>query len=617
MRLYTFSKGHTTFLHEHKHDYQTGDSLQILVKQVKTLAKAEAVGLFLYDQWSDQFVLTHASTEHHLFVDNLSADLIQGFDRYQQVSYLSSYHITKSKRAGQACMIALFKEEKILGFIILTIDQEQPLSEKQRMRWLEIAKDANVILTELTNMFHVIEQVNKYELMYSVTQKFHSTMNSKDVLSEIVNTIGSIYPTFDCHLFLSKNFQDEQNLPVKELIYNDEYAEKASVQAFLSGEIKLVKRPNRRKITLYAPLNGKQGIYGVMELTSYEIEQIPDDDIEFVRLLANTAGNALENAQLYQQSTQLIQDLQLINSFAHELNKLSCLSDTTAFIKSQIETSFKAEEVGFILYNQAMEFSIEQHSSDFFHHQDSRKKLTLLLNQIKQEREAIFIGDAHCKFPELALTCRSVIILPMIQSEQLLGCIIIMHPQPYFFTFDQFKLMKSLVQHSTLAFGNIILREQLEQSVITDYLTKLFSRKYLDEKCNEHLHVGQCGVFILIDLDDFKKINDTYGHDVGDHILIQVANLIRKEIEGHGFAARWGGEELAIYLAEASYQEGQQFSNRLLYLIEKTTQPSVTASIGMAYWSHEQPIDLTTLFDKADQALYDAKHAGKNQFSFR
>ncbi|SEO84655.1 diguanylate cyclase (GGDEF) domain-containing protein [Amphibacillus marinus] len=613
MKPYIFNHNRHSFVHDQSGYYHKSESLDIILNQLKLLCKVEAVALFLYDSWTDRYKLTKIVCETSILpVQSLDQQIVNRLNQYQGIITEPASSIVKGRTSSVHC-VGLFNQGFMHGVLVFFQPTNYQPSDKQKQLLLKQADNLNQILIELSNTYHAIEQANKYEFIYNVTQEFHSSMNPKDVLSEIINTIASIYPKFKCYLFLSKDFQGDQDLPVRELIYNEQYADKASVQAFLTGEVKVVVKSRESKITLYAPLNGKQGIYGVLQLTAYDVEQIPNEDIEFIQILANTGGNALENAQLYQQSNQFIQDLQLINSFVHELNKLKRLSDVASFMKNQFIQSFSADELGFLQFNSIGNFEVNTESTRFFLEQGIPCELTEPLHEVSKTTEPIFIGDVG---QTADFSFRSVVLLPMVQSNQIIGLVILLHKNPYYFSFDQFKLMKSLIQHATLAFSNIILKEQLEKAVITDYLTKLFSRKYLDEKCSEHLRRDHEGVFILIDLDDFKKVNDSYGHDVGDTILIQVSNVIRREIDGKGFAARWGGEELAIYLPTATYEQGEHFAERLRHLIEHTTEPSVTASIGVTHWKESMDISLIKLFDKTDQALYQAKRAGKNQLQY-
>ncbi|GAA4072839.1 diguanylate cyclase domain-containing protein [Amphibacillus indicireducens] len=613
MESYTLTDNHDLFIYDPKQYYRNSDWLYSIVKQVRLRLNIHSVALYMFDSWADQYTCVQSISEQAVKLpEQLPNTIINKVNKYKRLSHKLIQELDEDNVFERISIASIDDEDGTIGYFLFFAEDKDDLSHDQKNQVIQTVEDMSIIIMELRRARYSIAQANKYENMFNITQKFHSSMNPRDVLAEITEIIYSIYPNFNCELYLSKNYQEDLSLPIKEFIYNEKYADQASAQAFLTGKLKIEATDD--SITLYAPFNGKQGVYGVMQLRSTEINYIPNSEVEFIRILANTAGNALENAQLYQQSNLLIQDLQLINTFAHELNKLDCITSITKFIKKQFQTSFNAGEIGFVLINDVGKYEVEAESTRLFHAEKNREDVHFLLDQVKKEKEAIFISDLQKQFEGIGLPYQSVILLPMIQTDQLIGIIVVLHPEAYYFTFDQYKLMISLVQHSTLAFDNIILREKLEQSVITDYLTKLYSREYLDEKCLEHLEKDQRGIFLLLDLDDFKLINDSFGHDVGDTVLIQVSNIIRREIDGKGFAARWGGEELAVYLPEANAQMGRVFANKLLTLIEHSTKPRVTASIGLASWDNYLKLTLDELLDQADQALYKAKRLGKNQY---
>jgi len=123
---------------------------------------------------------------------------------------------------------------------------------------------------------------------------------------------------------------------------------------------------------------------------------------------------------------------------------------------------------------------------------------------------------------------------------------------------------------------------------------------------------------ILFDLDHFKTVNDTYGHDVGDRVLKAVAETARAHIRsGSDYMARWGGEEFAIFLRGADAQAAMAFAERLRQAFETLELPDcpeavrVTASFGLSPVTTDR--DLDDAFREADRALYSAKRAGRNQ----
>ncbi len=458
----------------------------------------------------------------------------------------------------------------------------------------------------------MITEENRYKQLYRVTEKFHCSMNKESVLEEIILALKDAYPTFSYFLYLSQDHKGYEGLPIKSLDYNCENA--SLMQSYVSGTIAFEESVQERRSILYAPLKGKQGVYGVLQVIAPNTLVFPKDEVEFISLLATTAGGAIENAQLYQHSKQLISDLQLINETSRYLNTNLRLADTMKYMTKQILTSFSAEETAFILFSYGDKKPIvQQGSTAFFFTKESQKYLDYFKKRVMEEHEALFISDLAMPCWKEAVNYQSAMVVPMKDSGGLKGYALALHREPYFFSFDTFKLYVSLIQHSTLAFTNTILREELEKMVVTDYLTKLYSRNYLDDKIKDSMQVDGSGTFIIIDIDNFKKVNDTYGHQVGDEVIIQVADIIRSNIREADIGARWGGEELAVYLPRVSLEAGRQVAERLVTRVRETSQPTITVSCGLSYWDHSRSDTYLSLFKRADKALYEAKETGKNK----
>ncbi|MBS4173829.1 diguanylate cyclase [Bacillus sp. FJAT-49736] len=450
-----------------------------------------------------------------------------------------------------------------------------------------------------------------YKELFRVTEKFHSSMNVETVLSEIINTLKRVFPNFEYSLMISNDNHYNQDLPVKPLQFDS--TDESAMKSFVSGTIHIDTACDTRLTRLYTPLHGKQGVYGVLEVVTYASFMFQPNEIEFIRLLANTAGSAIENAQLYQQSRRLIEDLQLINETTHVLNGSSRLDETIDFLKAQISKAFRVDTMAFILVGDDGTNSILNGSSEFFSTSKGKEYIQYVFDSFQKQKDSIFISDVSGKLSAQPLPYLSMMAVPMIQRDSLKGFSILLHEKPYFFTFDMYKLFQSLIHHSTLAITNSILREKLEKMVITDQLTQLFVKSYLNNQIKKSMNLDEEGTFILLDIDNFKEVNDTYGHQVGDDVLVQVADLILENIRGTDIGARWGGEELAIYLPGVSLETGAYIAKRLVKAVQENTSPKITVSCGVSYWNKSRKDEAKNLFNRADLGLYSAKSLGKNQ----
>jgi diguanylate cyclase (GGDEF)-like protein len=164
--------------------------------------------------------------------------------------------------------------------------------------------------------------------------------------------------------------------------------------------------------------------------------------------------------------------------------------------------------------------------------------------------------------------------------------------------------------------------KQLEELSITDRLTGLYNRVRLDEVLKNEILRAQrypySFAIIIIDIDYFKQVNDTYGHNTGDVVLVEIAQLIVKNVRAVDTAGRWGGEEFLIICPEAELSGALTSASSLRNTIEKYQLPTVvqkTVSFGVTVYqkgdSHE------TLIDRADKALYKAKAGGRNRVEFQ
>lgn len=167
----------------------------------------------------------------------------------------------------------------------------------------------------------------------------------------------------------------------------------------------------------------------------------------------------------------------------------------------------------------------------------------------------------------------------------------------------------------------LIHDETLYKSATTDALTGMDNRRQFVSHLRHFIGLAERGrtelSLVMIDLDDFKAVNDTYGHTMGDLVLRHFGKLLKQRKRNSDMAARWGGEEFTLCLPETSLDRAKQFCERIQQdlrenaFAENGDKIVITASFGIALFQPGDTAD--SLFQRADQLVYNAKNAGKNQ----
>ncbi len=167
------------------------------------------------------------------------------------------------------------------------------------------------------------------------------------------------------------------------------------------------------------------------------------------------------------------------------------------------------------------------------------------------------------------------------------------------------------------------LRKDLSVSARKDGLTGLWNRKYLEDEVERYLqHDGAAGVFLIFDMDNFKEVNDTFGHIMGDAVLVKFSDVLQSQVGPRDTAARIGGDEFAVFLrGEYTIEEIREYCNIIMSYVERDVNAvkgeghNVSVSVGIAM-APEDATDFMSLYNKADKALYYVKENGKGGFHF-
>ncbi|MGJ9419308.1 diguanylate cyclase [Massilia sp. CMS3.1] len=222
----------------------------------------------------------------------------------------------------------------------------------------------------------------------------------------------------------------------------------------------------------------------------------------------------------------------------------------------------------------------------------------------------------HVQNPDMDRLC-----LPLVTQGDVIGCLTVTGTGLVHGAEDQRAWIAQLAEQLGLALSNVRLRVSLRQQSIVDPLTQLYNRRYLDEVLKRELarssRKGAPLCVLVLDLDHFKRINDSFGHEAGDAILRKVALTLRENIRSCDVACRMGGEEMVVLLPECGIDNAIKRADVLRQAIaggdvlHQGQRIGATASIGVASYP-EHGTSMQALLHAADLALYEAKHSGRN-----
>ncbi|MBK8457079.1 MAG: GGDEF domain-containing protein [Phyllobacteriaceae bacterium] len=225
------------------------------------------------------------------------------------------------------------------------------------------------------------------------------------------------------------------------------------------------------------------------------------------------------------------------------------------------------------------------------------------------------LGDATSLTPESLASARSNLLIALVMLATTIGFGgLFIYPLIRLQAREQGKLKAMTVTLSARS-------ESLQQAALTDALTGMNNRRYFDDALKEYLlefhRIERPIGLMILDLDHFKSVNDTHGHDMGDEVLRAVAKCLRDFTRYHDVAARLGGEEFAVVAPNLDIETLNKLADRIrravagLTITNGNVSLKVTTSVGLAVWDRRESAE--EFFKRADSNLYRAKREGRNR----
>ena len=446
----------------------------------------------------------------------------------------------------------------------------------------------------------------------------------KDLIGISPELFGK-FKFYSDHSILTKVFSEEGYWKPSEQDLNMLVAE------FESDEI--------RRIKLVFPMRIKDHFVGLLLLTEKKNgEDYSKSDFDLFQAIVGLASTSINNAMLFERSEETKNDLdhKVFNLMTlQQAGKVLCSTLNldeliNISIDMFLETVWANKGVLMLTSNDnPHEFEVKAFKGITQEEVEDLKRNpaeSWVMTTIAKERKPIFSqeigGKSFLSYTALNKELPFAVYVPMLKEGELYG-IVKVGPKinGEAFTDNDLEFFETLASQAVIAFENA----RLYSLAITDSITKLYVHRYfqfrLEEEVARSRRYNSTVSLLMCDIDHFKNVNDTYGHQQGDCILREVSRIIRKNIRNTDIPCRYGGEEFAVILPETTQQDSKIVAERIRRDVAEFGFPSImpdqppvrcSISIGVAGF----PLNADNkdqLIQKADSALYIAKDTGRNK----
>ena len=481
--------------------------------------------------------------------------------------------------------------------------------------------------------------MQKIAVLYDAGQAVLSTFDLDEVLSRILGIARDFFHLQKAAILLLD--QETQQLCVRSQIGWDDGKKKSCLgwHEGITGAAVLKKQPiyapdvskdsryiccvQSTRSELAIPLMVRDEVVGVLDCQSERLDHFDHETIDLLTMFSTQASIALQNARLYTLERQRARQLQAINAIAQQSTAVIDLEDLLARVCSEIQRAFQVPHVSLWLREDGDLVLRAQHGAltplvpaggrlpggceSWLRAMESGE--TLIENDL---------GGAPRSF-KLFAESASQMSIPLITFGQTLGVLTLHSSDRNAFGKNEFQPLEAVADICASSIQNAHYVERIRKLSYLDGLTGIFNRRYFELRIQEEIERARRGgtgmALVIADIDQFKKLNDEFGHLLGDEVLRQVSSLFHQQLRKIDVVCRYGGEEFAILLANTNAQHAMGVAEKLRRVVEGWPFPGVprlvTISAGVAAFPEHGSIR-DELVHAADKALYAAKQAGRN-----
>ena len=481
--------------------------------------------------------------------------------------------------------------------------------------------------------------MNKIAVLYDAGQAVLSTFDLDEVLQRILAIAHDYFHLRNVAIVLLD--RQSQQLYVRSQIGWDEGQDKIRMSPGqgITGAAALKKQPvyapdvindpryfcsaKSTRSELAIPLMVRDEVVGVLDCQSDRVDHFDPETIDLLTLFSTQASIALQNARLYSLEQQRARQLQAINAIAQQTTAVLELEELLRRVCQLIQDAFRVSHVSLFLR--------EDHDLVLRAHHGALTPCIPEGGRFAATREpwASILADS-CTFMERDLNgtpgnkffaeSASRMCIPLVSFGQTLGVLALDSAKADAFRDGDQQSLESVADICATAIQNAHYVDRVKQLAYLDGLTGIFNRRFFELRIMEEIERARRGglgmAVVMADIDQFKRLNDEFGHVLGDEVLRQVSSLFHQQLRKIDVVCRYGGEEFGILLTQINAQLALSVAEKLRKMVEGWQFPgvprTVTVSVGAAAFpEHGKTRD--ELVRAADSALYAAKQAGRNR----
>jgi diguanylate cyclase (GGDEF)-like protein len=541
-------------------------------------------------------------------------------------------------------VLNLQTRENNFGVVLLPHETRNALSSSQVRLLLGLSLQIGMTLENYVVMHDAHRRSKEYELLTEIGQAITSRLDQDEIMRTVHKELGQLFDTRTFYVAFQEGdeirFEFETSegkiLPKRSRAVSNgitEHIVRTGEPLLIRGDMEKVRAqlgvtfvPGKAaKCFCGVPIFLEGRPAGVMAAMNLEREFAYESrDLGVLRTAAGQMSVAVENARLFAEEQRRVRHLAFLNNISKTAISSEDAEQMLAEIVREIQKNFKFDHIGIgILDYVTKDIEIKAEAGSTAKALGKRVPLgTGVMGRVARSGEMALVQNAgEGTLPGILGDSQSVLCLPLSYSETLLGVLNVESREANAFTPQDVLIMKTLADLLATALHNSFVFQKLQQQAITDGLTGIKTRRFFYEALtSEWRRASRSGrpfSVVLIDLDQFKEVNDSLGHLEGDLVLARLGRLLEQKCRQSNVVARYGGDEFVVLMPETGVEQAQILSDRLRLWI--ATDPMlaerrITGSFGVASFPlHGSTVE--EIIRVADAGMYVSKHAGGNRVS--